>query len=38
MPPKQKAISTAWMRMSPPPTVSKMARMSSNRPERTVTW
>ena len=37
-PPKQKAMSTAWMRMSPPPIESKMARMSSNRPDSTVTW
>ena len=37
-PPKQNAMSTAWMRMSPPPSESKIARMSSNRPESTVTW
>ena len=37
-PPKQNAMSTAWMRRSPPPMVSKMVRRSSKRPLRTVTW
>ena len=37
-PPKQKAISMAWMRRSPPPMVSKMVRRSSKRPDSTVTW
>ena len=37
-PPKQNAMSMAWMRRSPPPMVSKMVRRSSKRPESTVTW
>ena len=37
-PPKQKAMRMAWMRRSPPPMVSNMVRMSSKRPESTVTW
>lgn len=36
-PPKQNAMSMAWMRMSPPPIASKIERRSLKRPEMTVT-
>ena len=37
-PPKQNAMSMAWMRTSPLPILSKTRRRSSKRPEATVIW
>ena len=37
-PPKQNAMSMAWMRTSPWPILSNTSRKSSKRPEATVIW